>query len=293
MAKRKSSMMGELSGVGEVEPTSIANALAKSATARNRTKSTGTRKSGKSIGKREHDRQLDELLKQMRSRSSQLRNPIDVEKIAVDVMSAQFDQQLTYIEGSSIGSRSGSFQNANSSGEVDEVQKLLMDVQDVANGSLGGVGSLVGGSTMDVAQGIASGAIDTTGEVVDGILGDGAAELAKSMMEDMQERGLLGDAIGAVANTATTAASAISQTASAVANTATSAISSAASAGSQALGSAAAVATGAASSAIQSVSNAATSMVSSALGAASSIASSALDAVGDVADALGGASDAT
>lgn len=58
-----------------------------------------------------------------------------------------------------------------------------MDVQEIANGSLGGVGSLFGGNTMDVAQGIASGAIDTTGEVVDGILGDGSEELAKNLMD--------------------------------------------------------------------------------------------------------------
>ena len=285
--------MNDMNGVAH--PTSISSALAKQARGKETTKvGTGQKPTRPRRVIRKED--VDNIIKDMREKYNG-RVLADIQEGVEREMLSQFDDQVEYIDGSSIGCNRSQFRGYVQ--EDDPVQSLLQNVQDIANGYLGGVGQLVGGSTMDVVHGIANGTIDTEGEIVDGILGNGSEELAKSMME-VQERGLLSDAVGAVANTAAGAAQAISQTASAAANMATSTISQAASIGSQALGQAAATASGVASSAMQTLTNTASSMASSAVGLASSVASTALDAasgavggaVDAVTDAVGGAADA-
>lgn len=54
----------------------------------------------------------------------------------------------------------------------DHVSEILENVVETASGVLGGAGSLIEGSTMDIAEKLASGAIDTSVELAEGILGE-------------------------------------------------------------------------------------------------------------------------
>lgn len=62
--------------------------------------------------------------------------------------------------------------------DIDETSKLLGEISDVANGSLSGGGGLLN-DTMGLAQKLASGDSNTTGELAYSILGDTSEKLAK------------------------------------------------------------------------------------------------------------------
>ena len=56
--------------------------------------------------------------------------------------------------------------------DSNNVHEMLEDIASTAAGQLGGVGRLVQGDTMEVATGLASGKVETSGELAVGILGD-------------------------------------------------------------------------------------------------------------------------
>lgn len=126
--------------------------------------------------------------------SKTLKNPEEVDKLV-----QQIQNQTNYpqeIPGCDFGTPNGVFnggvrENQLKAGTVlevsDPVTNLLEDVSDTACGSLGGVGDLVTGSTMLVANDIASGKTNTNGQLSHSILGDTSEVLAKAMIRQYGE----------------------------------------------------------------------------------------------------------
>ena len=144
------------------------------------------RRSEKTTSPKINGDEFRKAVEEMRVRAKKMHDPQEMEKLAQIVAQQSVDMLSSgFVQGSDFATKKGTMQEFFNKDDDDQVSEILEDVSRTACGSLCGVGGF-GGDTMSVARGIASGAIDTKGRLVEGVIGDGAEVLAKEVMDIVQ-----------------------------------------------------------------------------------------------------------
>jgi len=102
-------------------------------------------------------RDFEKNLERMRNKIKQMRSPLDLEQLAERSAQQMLEDFPVFVADSNAGTPTGTFGNAVGDAQDDPVQDLLDDVANTASGFLGGVGDLINGNTMDIANKLASG----------------------------------------------------------------------------------------------------------------------------------------
>ena len=123
---------------------------------------------GKKIGKVD----IDEILEKLRSSSMRFKSPEDIERMIEEATNEGLKNLPEFVDGSVAGTVNGTMSSAIPSQIQDGVQAIINQTSGIACGSLLDIGNVMQDGTMQVANQIASGVVDTKGEIVEGIIGD-------------------------------------------------------------------------------------------------------------------------
>lgn len=122
-----------------------------------------------------------EFLRQLKETAQKLKDPQELEALTSKIKELPIEYPID-IEGARFGTRAGSFVNSTDVLQHDRVSDILDDVSLTAIGSLGGIsGDHMYDNTIGLAKGMASGAVDTKGELAETILGDNSEVLAREI----------------------------------------------------------------------------------------------------------------